>query len=51
VPGLRGDHGAPIGVQLVGRAGTDARVLGVARRLEQALALSPGQVAAGSTKG
>lgn len=41
VPGLRGDHGAPVGVQLVGRAGSDARVLAVARRLEEALAAPP----------
>jgi Asp-tRNA(Asn)/Glu-tRNA(Gln) amidotransferase A subunit family amidase len=42
VPGLRGDHGAPIGVQLVGRAGSDARVLAVAQRLETALTMTTG---------
>lgn len=37
VPGLAGEQGAPLGMQLVGRAGDDARVLEVAARLEQAL--------------
>jgi Asp-tRNA(Asn)/Glu-tRNA(Gln) amidotransferase A subunit family amidase len=38
VPGLRGVHGAPMGVQLIGRLGSDAHLLAVARRLEQSLA-------------
>ena len=46
VPGLRGDHDAPIGVQLVGRAGSDARVLAVAQRLERALAAGRAAAAA-----
>jgi Asp-tRNA(Asn)/Glu-tRNA(Gln) amidotransferase A subunit family amidase len=33
-----GDHGAPVGLQLVAPHGADAQVLGVALRLEQALA-------------
>ena len=37
VPGGRGDSGLPIGVQLVGRLGDDARLLAVARFAEQAL--------------
>jgi Asp-tRNA(Asn)/Glu-tRNA(Gln) amidotransferase A subunit family amidase len=44
VPGLRGERGAPMGVQLIGPAGTDARVLAIAARLERALA---GRVGAG----
>ena len=38
VPGAVGDHGAPVGLQLVAPHGADAQVLGVALRLEQALA-------------
>jgi Asp-tRNA(Asn)/Glu-tRNA(Gln) amidotransferase A subunit family amidase len=38
VPGAVGDHGAPVGLQLVAPRGADAQVLGVALRLEQALA-------------
>jgi Asp-tRNA(Asn)/Glu-tRNA(Gln) amidotransferase A subunit family amidase len=37
VPGLRGDHGAPMGLQLMAPHGADARLLAVAQRLEQAL--------------
>jgi Asp-tRNA(Asn)/Glu-tRNA(Gln) amidotransferase A subunit family amidase len=37
VPAGRGDSGLPIGVQLVGRLGDDARLLAVARFAEQAL--------------
>ena len=37
VPGLVGSHGAPMGLQLTAAPGADARLLGVARRLEQAL--------------
>ncbi|MEN9417399.1 MAG: hypothetical protein RI988_1019 [Pseudomonadota bacterium] len=37
VPGLTGEQGAPLGMQLIGRAGDDARVLEVAARLERAL--------------
>ena len=37
VPAGRGDSGLPIGVQLVGRLGEDARVLAVARFAERAL--------------
>ncbi|MEW6719477.1 MAG: amidase [Thermodesulfobacteriota bacterium] len=33
IPVLRGSHGMPIGAQLVGAAGADARLLGTARRL------------------
>jgi Asp-tRNA(Asn)/Glu-tRNA(Gln) amidotransferase A subunit family amidase len=39
VPGLLGDHGAPMGLQLVAPPGADARLLAVAQRLEQALGL------------
>ena len=37
VPGAVGEHGAPMGLQLIGRLGDDARVLAIAERLEQAL--------------
>ena len=37
VPGLVGDHGAPLGMQLVGRFGEDARVLEAAAVLEALL--------------
>ncbi|HEV3175761.1 MAG TPA: amidase [Stellaceae bacterium] len=37
VPAGRGDAGLPIGVQLVGRLGDDARLLAIARLAEQAL--------------
>ena len=37
VPGLRGDHGAPMGLQLIAPHGADARLLAVAQRLEQSL--------------
>jgi Asp-tRNA(Asn)/Glu-tRNA(Gln) amidotransferase A subunit family amidase len=36
VPGAVGDTGLPIGVQLVGRPGTDAHLIAAARRLEGA---------------
>ena len=38
VPGAVGDHGAPMGVQLIAPLGADARLLAVARQLEQTLA-------------
>jgi Asp-tRNA(Asn)/Glu-tRNA(Gln) amidotransferase A subunit family amidase len=41
VPGAVGDHGAPIGLQLIAPRGGDARLLAVALRLEQALSLLP----------
>jgi Asp-tRNA(Asn)/Glu-tRNA(Gln) amidotransferase A subunit family amidase len=37
VPGAVGTHGAPMGLQLIGRLGDDARLLTLAQRLEQAL--------------
>ncbi len=37
VPGLLGEHGAPMGLQLIGRSGADAQLLALAHRLEQAL--------------
>jgi len=37
VPAGRGDAGLPIGIQLVGRLGDDARLLATARFAEQAL--------------
>ena len=37
VPGLLGNHGAPLGLQLVAPLHADARLLAVAQRLEQAL--------------
>jgi len=37
VPGLRGPAGLPVGVQLVGRAGDEQRLLGVAARLRRVL--------------
>lgn len=37
VPGLVGDHGAPMGLQLIAPFGADARLLSIAGRLEQAL--------------
>ena len=40
VPGLVGDHGAPLGMQLVGRFGEDGRVLEAARHLERLLAVA-----------
>ncbi len=42
VPGAVGDHGAPMGLQLIAAAGADARLLQVAQRLEQALAAAAG---------
>jgi aspartyl-tRNA(Asn)/glutamyl-tRNA(Gln) amidotransferase subunit A len=41
VPAFRAENGLPVGVQLVGRRGDDARVLAVARSLEQWLAGRP----------
>ena len=38
VPGAVGEHGAPMGLQLIAAAGADARLLQLAQRLEQALA-------------
>jgi len=38
VPGLSGDHGLPIGTQLVGRRGGEARLLAVAAWVESAFA-------------
>jgi amidase len=38
VPGLTGEHGLPLGVQLVGRPGADAAVLAGAERLGASLA-------------
>ena len=37
VPGLVGDNGAPMGLQLIAPLGADARLLAVARQLEQVL--------------
>jgi Asp-tRNA(Asn)/Glu-tRNA(Gln) amidotransferase A subunit family amidase len=37
VPGAVGDHGAPMGLQLVAPFGADARLLQIAERLEQGL--------------
>ncbi len=37
VPGLQGDHGAPMGLQLIAPYGADARLLAVAQRLERAI--------------
>jgi Asp-tRNA(Asn)/Glu-tRNA(Gln) amidotransferase A subunit family amidase len=37
VPGALGDHGAPMGLQLIGRLGDDARLLALAQRLQNAL--------------
>jgi Asp-tRNA(Asn)/Glu-tRNA(Gln) amidotransferase A subunit family amidase len=48
VPGLVGDHGAPVGMQLIGRMGEDARVLEAAGLLEQLLAPADGNRAAGA---
>ena len=41
VPGAVGQHGAPMGLQLIAPLGADARLLAAAHRLEQALAASP----------
>jgi len=38
VPGAVGEHGAPMGLQLIAPLGTDARLLAVAQRLQDALA-------------
>jgi Asp-tRNA(Asn)/Glu-tRNA(Gln) amidotransferase A subunit family amidase len=48
VPGLVGDHGAPVGMQLIGRMGEDARVLEAAGLLEQLLAPADGNRTAGA---
>jgi Asp-tRNA(Asn)/Glu-tRNA(Gln) amidotransferase A subunit family amidase len=40
VPGARGSHGLPVGVQLVAPAGGDARVLGAGAFAAEALATS-----------
>ncbi len=37
VPGLHGDHGAPLGIQVIGRRGDDARTLASAAFVENAL--------------
>jgi Asp-tRNA(Asn)/Glu-tRNA(Gln) amidotransferase A subunit family amidase len=37
VPGLVGEQGAPLGMQLIGRLGEDARVLEAAQGLERLL--------------
>jgi Asp-tRNA(Asn)/Glu-tRNA(Gln) amidotransferase A subunit family amidase len=37
VPGAVGDHGAPMGLQLIAPLGADARLLAVAQRLQDAL--------------
>jgi Asp-tRNA(Asn)/Glu-tRNA(Gln) amidotransferase A subunit family amidase len=37
VPGAAGDHGAPMGLQLIAPLGADARLLAVAQRLQDAL--------------
>lgn len=41
VPGLLGDHGAPVGLQLIAPQGADARLLAVAQQLERALVGRP----------
>lgn len=38
VPGALGEHGAPMGLQLIAPLGADARLLAVAQRLQNALA-------------
>ena len=48
VPGLVGDHGAPVGMQFIGRMGEDARVLEAAGLLEQLLAPADGNRTAGA---
>lgn len=40
VPGLRGDNGAPVGVQVIGAPWDDARCLGAAAFVEHAIAAS-----------
>ena len=41
LPARLGEHGLPLGVQLVGRRGTDARLLRLARSLEELLGFAP----------
>ncbi|OLT07675.1 hypothetical protein BJF90_13295 [Pseudonocardia sp. CNS-004] len=41
LPARLGEHGLPLGVQLVGRRGTDARLLRLARSLEESLGFAP----------
>ena len=41
VPGAVGEHGAPMGLQLIAPHGADARLLAVAARLERALGTLP----------
>jgi Asp-tRNA(Asn)/Glu-tRNA(Gln) amidotransferase A subunit family amidase len=43
VPGAMGDYGAPMGLQLIGGLGDDARLLALAQRLETALGKPQGQ--------
>ena len=49
VPGLVGDGGAPMGLQLIAPLGADARLLAVARRLEQVLGSRPSGLAGQSS--
>ncbi len=44
LPLLKGAHGMPIGVQLVGAAGEDGRLLRTARRLVDLLGTEKGRV-------
>jgi Asp-tRNA(Asn)/Glu-tRNA(Gln) amidotransferase A subunit family amidase len=39
VPGATGDHGAPMGLQLIAPLGADARLLVAAQRLQEAVAM------------
>ncbi|MCH6168068.1 amidase [Pseudonocardia alaniniphila] len=41
LPAALGEHGLPLGVQLVGRRGSDARLLNCARSVEELLAFAP----------
>ncbi len=51
VPGAVGDGGAPVGLQLIAPRGSDARLLAVAQRLEQALRTHTAGLAASAASG
>ena len=46
VPGATGNHGAPMGLQLIAPLGADARLLVAAQRLQEAMAMPPASQAA-----
>lgn len=41
LPAARGEHGLPLGVQLVGRRGADAHLISLARAVEELLDFTP----------